>query len=207
MVQDTVSKTDERIHVAVRFRPSPLDIHYAHTRYGQQHNEKWGGVMNSQIDYKNWLLAKKEEAMARMQEAKREVEAFETVIASIEKGEPAPTPAPKGEVCSHIAELLRIEGQPIHRKAIWERLIEQGIYVNGKDPVASLGAILSKESDLFVSYGNGLWGLVEFKRMNDGGRKGNVLATIIESMAESAQEVSRPSSQSAFRNRYDGLVS
>jgi hypothetical protein len=47
----------------------------------------------------------------------------------------------------------------MHRKNIFEELTDMGVHVNGKDPVATLGTVLSRYSKDFHPHGQGIWGL------------------------------------------------
>lgn len=63
--------------------------------------------------------------------------------------------------------ILKAQGSPLHRKIIYERLIAAGIEVAGADPVANTGAHLSSD-DRFVSFGDGKWGLAEWRPQANG---------------------------------------
>ena len=43
-----------------------------------------------------------------------------------------------------------------------------GVYVSGKDPVANLGAILSRHAEDFVPHSQGIWGLKAPEPSNNG---------------------------------------
>lgn len=56
-----------------------------------------------------------------------------------------------------MAEILAREG-PLHRSAIYDRLVEMGVHIGGRDPVNNVGAHLSID-DRFKNVGRGMWGL------------------------------------------------
>ena len=56
-----------------------------------------------------------------------------------------------------IAEILAREG-PLHRSVIYDRLVEMGVHIRGRDPVNNVGAHLSID-DRFKNVGRGMWDL------------------------------------------------
>ena len=58
-----------------------------------------------------------------------------------------------------IYQILAIDG-PLHRKVIYERLMQNGVRVGGQKPLDNVGARMSQD-DRFMRLGGGLWGLVE----------------------------------------------
>jgi hypothetical protein len=66
--------------------------------------------------------------------------------------------APAKEVRNAMWEILKHEGKPLHFKDIYDRLIEHGVRVAGKEPARNVGAHLSAD-ERFRSLGQGRWGL------------------------------------------------
>lgn len=77
--------------------------------------------------------------------------------------QPAVQSASKEAIIQELQTILASNGQPIHRTRLHQHLAEKGIHVGGRNPVANLGAIMSRE-DAFYSAGNGEWGLTVWKR-------------------------------------------
>ena len=65
-----------------------------------------------------------------------------------------------------IKALFQHDG-PMHRKQIYVELLEMGITITGKDPVASLGSVLSRNAKCFAPYGSGVWGLKRWQSANE----------------------------------------
>ncbi len=61
-----------------------------------------------------------------------------------------------------IYEILRDES-PLHRKDIYERLLQRGVHIGGKMPVNTVGSHLSND-DRFESLGNGVWDIAGVSR-------------------------------------------
>ena len=68
-------------------------------------------------------------------------------------------PTPRAIVRNALVEVLNAMGKPEHRNTIYDTLCAQGIVVSGKNPINNMGSILSQHSDVFVSHGQGVWGL------------------------------------------------
>ena len=64
-----------------------------------------------------------------------------------------------------MAEILADEG-PLHRREVYDRLVERGVYVGGQDPVNNVGAHMSIDSR-FVNVGRGLWDLAASHESDD----------------------------------------
>ena len=66
-----------------------------------------------------------------------------------------------------IYEILS-EQHPLHRRTIYDRLVERGVKVGGQDPVNNVGAHLSRDSR-FRNVGRGEWDLDEryIERVNE----------------------------------------
>lgn len=96
--------------------------------------------------------------------------------------EPARSSSTKEEICSGAIEILSEHHRPQHRRDILAQLEAKGLYIGGRDPVANLGAILSRES-VFYSAGAGEWGLTAWKTPSNG----NVRTLSAESQFPSKQ--------------------
>ena len=81
--------------------------------------------------------------------------------------------ASQEDIVRGAVDILLKHEEPIHRRIIHEELRDQGIHVGGKDPVANLGAILSRQSKVFDSVGNGVWGLLLWKQKSQNQSNGN----------------------------------
>lgn len=64
-----------------------------------------------------------------------------------------------GDIRDAMEEVLKSEG-PLHRRKLYERLVERGWSIGGDDPVNNMSARLSMDRR-FTSLGNGVWGLAE----------------------------------------------
>lgn len=117
--------------------------------------------MFTDTDIKQWLVEQLAAAEARLTEAGADVEAARRMLERYERSQPAPTPASSEEIREAAIEALKEYGKPIHRQDLYDALVSRGVHINGKDPVANLGAILSRCGDDFVPYGSGIWGLRE----------------------------------------------
>lgn len=95
-------------------------------------------------------------ARERVKEAQTDVNALERTMAFYDANF-QPAPASPEEVRSAARAVLLGAPTPLHRKEIHDRLNERGVYPNGKDPVASLGAVLSRFGEDFESCGDGKW--------------------------------------------------
>lgn len=58
-------------------------------------------------------------------------------------------------------QILRNSGEPLHYRAIYDRLAKMGIQVRGEDPVRNTGAHLSSD-ERFRSLGDGMWALADW---------------------------------------------
>ena len=58
-----------------------------------------------------------------------------------------------------MAAILASEG-PLHRRVIHDRLVEMGVHIGGRDPVANVGAPLSRDPR-FRKLGDGVWDLTD----------------------------------------------
>ena len=64
--------------------------------------------------------------------------------------------------------ILRSIGKPVHRKILYAKLTESGVRIAGQDPVGNMTAHFSHDAR-FDSFGDGLWGLVEWKSVPPAG--------------------------------------
>lgn len=64
---------------------------------------------------------------------------------------------------NELVAILQETGHPLHYKELYERLLERGITVNGKDPAKNVGAQLSNDMR-FQKVGGGRWVLASQTR-------------------------------------------
>ena len=67
-----------------------------------------------------------------------------------------------------IHEVLTAE-RPLHRRQVYERLVEMGMTIPGQDPVNNVGAHLSLDPR-FMSVGGGVWDLADPPERDESGR-------------------------------------
>ena len=98
-----------------------------------------------------------------------QADAIRTVLALLESDpDPMPTASRDAQMLRDaMHDVLSVE-HPLHRKVIYERLVEKGVAVNGRNPVNNVGAHLSAD-DRFKSLGKGMWDLEDrpAKSFND----------------------------------------
>ena len=102
----------------------------------------------------------------QLQELQADVAGFERVIAYYEnhQNEIDIRVSTPDEVKSAVEEMLRLARKPMHYKnEIYPNLALSGIEVAGQDPARNLGAYLSGDNERFKSFGEGMWGLVEWE--------------------------------------------
>ena len=110
-----------------------------------------------------WLRNVKEYAQEHLDRTQRVLEALELVEEFCEHVMPKPEPAPVEEVRQGARKILAIASRPMHRRDLHDELQAHGIHVGGKDPVASLGSVLSRFDKDFIPHGEGKWGLTEIR--------------------------------------------
>lgn len=106
-----------------------------------------------------WLDDLERQAESRLAEAQQVIDAVRLLRQFHENTQPPPVPASPEQIREATISVLANYGRPTHRKDIFQTLQEMEVHIRGKDPVANLGAILSRYSTDFVPHGNGLWGL------------------------------------------------
>ena len=102
-----------------------------------------------------WVLHAEHE----LKESEENYKAAERFLEYYERNQPEPEPTPTAGVRTIAMIVLEEHNGPMHRKDIHEGVKAKGVYVKGKDPVATLGAILSRFNDDFYSCGDGMWDL------------------------------------------------
>ncbi len=115
--------------------------------------------MDTQPNMGQSLTDMRAEAVIRLHEAQADIDAIDRVLAFCEKTQPPPISASNEEIRLASIEALTRHGGPVHRQTIYDALLGMGIHVNGKEPVATLGTVLSRCSTDFESHGQGIWGL------------------------------------------------
>ena len=121
-------------------------------------------MSNNVHNVKEWLIAEVAQAEERLADAQADLDAARRMLARYEANQPTPSPASVDEIRLAAIAILRNHGEAIHRQVIHQELSEQGLHISGKDPVANLGAILSRFGEDFHPHGNGIWGLKEWER-------------------------------------------
>ncbi len=114
-------------------------------------------------DVKEWLLAEVTHAEERLADAQADLDAACRMLARYETNQPTSSPGSAEDIRLAVITVLWSHHEPMHRQAIYDEIVEQGMYMNGKDPVANLGSILSRCGEDFYSHGNGIWGLKEWQ--------------------------------------------
>lgn len=102
--------------------------------------------------------------------------------------EPAAS-GPTRHFLDKVYEVIDAAGQPIHYRALAQRLADDGIYVPGQDPAANLLTQMTRDGRFARAGGRGLYGLAEWPSLRAGSR------------ATAAPQGSRPSSPSGRRPR------
>ena len=109
------------------------------------------------MQYGEWLKDIRHHAEERLEKAQEALDAVVILEKFCEETIPEPEPAPVEEVRRRSFLLLSLMHEPMHRKEICERLEEARVHVGTEDPVARLGAILSRFHNEFESHGGGFW--------------------------------------------------
>ena len=125
-------------------------------------------VMGARADRKSVLLDMKTDILKRAQNAQADLEAIDRLINCADAFNPFAVVSSVKEIRNAAIDVLARHGKPIHRKIISDELASMGVYVNGKDPIANLGAILSRHAEDFVSHSQGIWGLKMPEPSNNG---------------------------------------
>ena len=110
-------------------------------------------------------------AISRLEAEKRQIEerhrALVTTLRYFEnaessEGRPEQEPQHRradNDLRNAMAAILASEG-PLHRRVIHDRLVEMGVHIGGRDPVANVGAPLSRDPR-FRKLGDGVWDLTD----------------------------------------------
>ena len=109
-------------------------------------------------EIQEWLDSIESHAIEQKNEAQRIIDAVQ-VLRDTSAGLLTPQPSSTQEIREAALEVLRRRGAPLHRKEVFHELLTMGIWIKGKDPVASLGALLSRFGKDFQSCGDGRWDL------------------------------------------------
>ena len=107
-----------------------------------------------------WLASIEEAAQQQLDAARQAVNAVARLRAFHADMQDPVDPSTQDEIRQGAVEILRGSLEPMHRKDIFNALVDRGLHVGGKDPINNLGAILSRNGADFESYGNGMWGLM-----------------------------------------------
>ena len=129
---------------------------------------KMEDAMNTFADRKSVLLDMKADILKRVQNAQTALDAVDHLLDCVEATNPFAVVSSVKEIRSAAIDVLARHGKPIHRKIISDELASMGVYVSGKDPIANLGAILSRHAEDFVPHSQGIWGLKTPEPSNNG---------------------------------------
>ena len=130
------------------------------------------------VDYMKELRKTKEKERDIIQQ---DIDAIDAMLAFHEGRAISIRPTTPKSIREGSIKILDQSKVPMHRKQIYAQLLEMGIAISGKDPFASLGSVLSRNSKDFVPHGNGVWGLKARSSTN-----GNKLLTIDAILVEPA---------------------
>ena len=126
--------------------------------------------MSTFVDRKSVLLDMKADILKRVQNAQADLDAVDRLLDCVDAINPFAVVSSVEEIRSAAIDVLARHGKPIHRKIISDELNSMGVYVSGKDPIANLGAILSRHGEDFVPHSQGIWGLKAAEPSNNGHR-------------------------------------
>ena len=115
--------------------------------------------MNTFADRKSVLLDMKADILKRVQNAQADLDAIDRLLDCVDAINPFAVVSSVKEIRNAAIDVLARHGKPIHRKIISDELASMGVYVSGKDPIANLGAILSRHAEDFAPHSQGIWGL------------------------------------------------
>ena len=124
--------------------------------------------MSAFADRKTVLLDMKADILKRVQNAQADLDAVDHLLDCVDAINPFAVVSSVKEIRSAAIDVLSRHGKPIHRKIISDELASMGVYVSGKDPMANLGAILSRHGEDFVPHSQGIWGLKTPVSSNNG---------------------------------------
>ena len=124
--------------------------------------------MNTFADRKSVLRDMKADILKRVQNAQADLDAVDRLLDCVEAINPFAVVSSVKEIRSAAIDVLARHGKPIHRKIISDELASMGVYVSGKNPIANLGAILSRHAEDFVPHSQGIWGLKTPEPSNNG---------------------------------------
>ena len=115
------------------------------------------------VDYMKELRKSKEKERDAIQQ---DIEDIDAMLAFHEGRAPSTMAATPKSIREGAIEILAQSTVPMHRKQIYVQLLDMGMVINGKDPTAGLGSVLSRCSKDFVPHGQGIWGLKIWQSVN-----------------------------------------
>ena len=115
--------------------------------------------MQTSTDRRSMLLAMKDDLLRRRQEAQADLDAVDRLIAAEAQIGPQVVSASGNTIKDQAIAILEVNGKPTHRDLLLVLLEESGVHVGGKNPGANLVSILSRNSEIFQSFGKSMWGL------------------------------------------------
>lgn len=155
-----------------------------------------------------WLREELTRLEAERNRIDEDIKAYHRVLARTERAEGIGQPVSAAKaVVNEMWRILEEEGQQLHYKQIYQRLIDRGIQVPGRDPLKNVGAHLSADKR-FISDGAGHWRLASWPPPPESLAHHRSLvdqvAVFRDSVARAEEEVRRPDE---FRSRVAEEVS
>jgi hypothetical protein len=134
----------------------------------------------------NDTKAKLDDAKAEYDRLQADVEALERSLQlMIERNdEDEETAVPAKQIRNEMVTILQNEGAPLHYGEIYNRLVQRGIPVPGKEPRRNVGAHLSND-ERFEKQGSGNWGLASWQGVSPGPKN-------VVSWRDKVRDVPRP---------------
>ena len=122
--------------------------------------------MATTSEHRSWLTAMQADIQAEIETLQRQLVGIDAVLDRMDKNPSDTLRTPTEDVISAVINILEESDEPMHRRDIYEKLVESEIVLGGTVPIDSLSAILSKASKEFYSLGGGTgqWGLVLWKQ-------------------------------------------
>lgn len=111
------------------------------------------------MDLMSELREKREVAVEQLQQLQEYISTIDATLVFLEGKQDSKSGPSTEDIRDAAIAILSEHGEPMHRKDIFQQLVIQGIHIGGRDPVASLGTVLSRCSKDFHPYGKGIWGL------------------------------------------------
>ena len=105
------------------------------------------------------IVMRRQEAEQDEEACRRMIEYFSSSRAVSGNGKKT-SPGLNDAIYSHLKEMR----QPVHRKQLYAQVIDSGLEVAGRDPVANMTAHMSNDARFESTKGDGMWGLTEWSK-------------------------------------------